>query len=440
MNTQVSGLASLFSGLDGLENIQQSLQQDSVLPEQFASALLQQLDMIKQDAEGIVLPVEQTANLNQLQDFAASLGSILPGESQASDIDLEETMAALTDVLNNIEALEENDSGFSSLKEITELNVNAVKAEIDQPVNLNSAEDDGQGLAVVVLPVVNVMPESQNTINQEDVLRYDPSGQMSAEIEQSVLSVLDENVKNKPVEADIAEESILNIAENSESDGLADERPDFQDAKNQFLMTENQKNSDELEHAGLRDKDIGPEKNPSKITAELALLNRAVGREIKPELSSMTRHFAHPDWGNEFSEKVVWMHKQAIPSAELNLNPRHLGPVSIRVDVNQDQTTIAFTAQHSAVKEAIEAALPKLREMLSAQQLNLADVSVSQQQSEHKQSQGFFQMAGKQQDRGASEHADDVQEGQFQEAGVSVSEEIEAGRAIASQGILSIFA
>jgi len=63
----------------------------------------------------------------------------------------------------------------------------------------------------------------------------------------------------------------------------------------------------------------------------------------------------------------------------LRLNPGYLDPVTIKIDVTQDQASVAFTAQHAAVKEAIDAALPKLREMFSTQQLNLAEVSVSQE-------------------------------------------------------------
>lgn len=49
--------------------------------------------------------------------------------------------------------------------------------------------------------------------------------------------------------------------------------------------------------------------------------------------------------------------------------------------MNQDQATIAFTAQNADVRTALESAIPKLRDMLSSQNVNLADVNVSQQSS-----------------------------------------------------------
>ncbi len=58
-----------------------------------------------------------------------------------------------------------------------------------------------------------------------------------------------------------------------------------------------------------------------------------------------------------------------------------MGPITVRIDMNQDQATIAFTAQNSDVRNALEASIPKLREMLISQNVNLADVNVSQQSS-----------------------------------------------------------
>ncbi|MFK5948889.1 MAG: flagellar hook-length control protein FliK [Methylococcales bacterium] len=175
-----------------------------------------------------------------------------------------------------------------------------------------------------------------------------------------------------------------------------------------------------------------------KFATDIANLNRAVISDNKAEIPAMSKHFAHPEWNQEMGEKVIWMYKQAIPSAELRLNPGHLGPITIKIDVTQDQATVAFTAQHAAVKEAIDAALPRLREMFSAQQLNLADVSVSQDDAGQKQQRGFNQMgsdAGKEGGR-----PNQMAEQEQQEGVMDIADEIESGRAIASSGLLSLFA
>ena len=61
-------------------------------------------------------------------------------------------------------------------------------------------------------------------------------------------------------------------------------------------------------------------------------------------------------------------------SATLKLNPEHLGPLEVRVSVHEQQANIAFTAQHAVTREALDAALPRLRETLAQQgfvQVNL---------------------------------------------------------------------
>jgi len=89
----------------------------------------------------------------------------------------------------------------------------------------------------------------------------------------------------------------------------------------------------------------------------------------------------HPRWQQELGERMTWLAQrgEGVQSAEIKLNPAHLGPLEVRVSVDRDQTSIQFVSQHAAVREAIEAAVPKLREMFGQHHLNLADVNVSQQ-------------------------------------------------------------
>ena len=201
----------------------------------------------------------------------------------------------------------------------------------------------------------------------------------------------------------------------------------------------NSKRNRLVENVNFKEMDIGNEKTLPKFATDIVMLNRAIVSENKPEIPPMTKHFSHPEWNKEMGERIVWMHKQAIPSAELRLNPEHLGPIRIKIDVSQDQATVAFTTQHAVVKEAIEASLPKLRELFSAQQLNLSDVNVSQNNSEQKQSKGFEQMG---QEAGGDNRNDNNETvtNEQPENTMEIIDEIEAGRSIASNGVLSIFA
>jgi flagellar hook-length control protein FliK len=120
----------------------------------------------------------------------------------------------------------------------------------------------------------------------------------------------------------------------------------------------------------------GIEKTAPGVVADMAPLHRLV--DNRTDSPAIARPLTHPDWSKDLGDQIVWMNNKAIPAAEIKLNPAHLGPISVRIDVNQDQATILFTAQHAEVKEAIEASIPKLREMLGTQQLNLINVNISQ--------------------------------------------------------------
>ncbi|MFP5507333.1 MAG: flagellar hook-length control protein FliK [Gammaproteobacteria bacterium] len=88
--------------------------------------------------------------------------------------------------------------------------------------------------------------------------------------------------------------------------------------------------------------------------------------------------FRQPGWDQALSERVMWVANQKFQGAEIKLNPPQLGPIEVRVQLQHEQAHISFTAQHASVRDALEAALPRLREMFNANGFNLVDVNVSQ--------------------------------------------------------------
>ena len=99
------------------------------------------------------------------------------------------------------------------------------------------------------------------------------------------------------------------------------------------------------------------------------------------------------DWGTAVGDKVLWMANQNHQIAELHLNPPNLGPLEVRLSISSDQASALFVSHHSAVREAIETALPRLREMLADSGITLGNVTVgsesfSQQQPSNRQGGG----------------------------------------------------
>ncbi|KQY52712.1 hypothetical protein ASD14_09085 [Lysobacter sp. Root494] len=76
--------------------------------------------------------------------------------------------------------------------------------------------------------------------------------------------------------------------------------------------------------------------------------------------------------------RLVWMAEQRLGHAEIRLNPEHLGPIEVRVQVDGTQVSAEFQSGHAGVRQAIEASLPRLREMLGQQGLQLGQTDVGQ--------------------------------------------------------------
>ena len=70
---------------------------------------------------------------------------------------------------------------------------------------------------------------------------------------------------------------------------------------------------------------------------------------------------------------------QNIQTAEIRLDPPELGALDIKIKVTNDVATVSITSAHTQVREALETAVPKLREMFEESGLSLGDVNVRQE-------------------------------------------------------------
>jgi len=86
-----------------------------------------------------------------------------------------------------------------------------------------------------------------------------------------------------------------------------------------------------------------------------------------------------PGWGEAVGQQVTWFVSRDISAASLKLNPQHLGPMEMSVSMDGDKASISFTSHHAIVRESLESSIPRLREMLSENGLDLVNVNVSQQ-------------------------------------------------------------
>lgn len=86
---------------------------------------------------------------------------------------------------------------------------------------------------------------------------------------------------------------------------------------------------------------------------------------------------SNPGWTEDIGNRMVWMAGKELGRAELILTPPHLGRVEISLRLDGEQTSASFVTATPAAREAIEQALPRLRELMSDAGLNLSQVNVS---------------------------------------------------------------
>ena len=116
---------------------------------------------------------------------------------------------------------------------------------------------------------------------------------------------------------------------------------------------------------------------PPTLPTQTTTVNLALQNPAMMLTDKLAARVGTPAWEQSFSQKVVWMANGAQQIASLTLNPPDLGPLQIVLSVNNDQANATFIAAQPEVRLAIEAAMPKLREMMSDAGIQLGQANVS---------------------------------------------------------------
>ena len=122
--------------------------------------------------------------------------------------------------------------------------------------------------------------------------------------------------------------------------------------------------------------------NGAKLPAEAAAL--------RGYTTSIDVPVNHAEWGDKLVGKLTWLTARNMSVAEIHLTPPDMGPMEVRVQVQQEQANITVHSANPAVRDQLELHSHRLRDMLSEQGLSLAqfDVSDSSQQQTGEDSTG----------------------------------------------------
>lgn len=128
------------------------------------------------------------------------------------------------------------------------------------------------------------------------------------------------------------------------------------------------------------------EADPTGLTPQILPAEKAVeamARQMSPAQATnlgVPTPVTSREWSTDFAQRVVWMAGQRLQMAEIAVNPPNLGGVEVRLSMHDQQSAGAqFYSPHPTVRDALEAALPRLRDMFAEAGINLGQAEVRDQ-------------------------------------------------------------
>lgn len=121
----------------------------------------------------------------------------------------------------------------------------------------------------------------------------------------------------------------------------------------------------------------GVNSNLQSSLAAVGLAGAAQAATTQTQLAPL--NMGQNSWEANFGSRLQMMVGQNIQTAEIRLDPPELGALDIKIKVNNDVASVNITSPHSQVREALESALPRLREMFAESGISLGDVNVRQE-------------------------------------------------------------
>ena len=271
-----------------------------------------------------------------------------------------------------------------------------IVAKPDDP-NENKPDDPTDAMAGIagLLPLLQSLqpspvsaPPSDAKGDAEGKAKADPAALRASPLQADKagldgLQALTEKpvLANTPVLTDTPTEDRPGTAQRKSGEGKADQPPESLLAgdSNKVGKTPTA-NPAALASAGETKAVQDKPTDPSQTNFANLLANAQASPQSHVGRASTPLHVEAPvgsrNWDSNVGDKVVWMVGHQEQRADLVLNPPELGKVEVSISVTGDQANAQFVSANPAVRDALEAAIPRLREMLADAGLNLGQAQV----------------------------------------------------------------
>lgn len=144
-----------------------------------------------------------------------------------------------------------------------------------------------------------------------------------------------------------------------------------------------------LQPEAIPAQDASPAPAPAPAPIDVPAPAVALAAGSAPATPGAVGHVAppvgSPDWAPALAQQLVRLPGGG--AVELHLNPVELGPLQVRLSVVDGQAQVLFVADHAAVRQALEAALPQLRTSLAENGISLGQANVGSGAAEQRAGQ-----------------------------------------------------
>lgn len=358
-------------------------------------------------------------------------GKKLPSEDNASDKD--------TDPKNDSESpSEDSDTAASQTTFVVAQSPETkLPATSNDEVNV-AAEGDATVKKTVTAPSVTSTLEPQKQSTSSTEANSETNALNKKQADASLVTVTETEKAVIKQAQNSTDEKVPNFAKAlqsmNEADGKTSEiRADIMDAikrqrqrgdgeqvtnvRNMMAAQAENKDKTDVDLLGIRADKTIQERIVGSATASATSVNISAtssqtGSTSTPSTSVVSLpvqpNIQSSAWSQVMNSRVVWMAKEGIQQAELKMNPANLGPVEVKLHVQNDQASVTFLAQHSSTRDALEQALPKLRDSFAENGIQLTHAEVGQQQHQQQREDQPQQTQNSQNFTQASGQSDDI--------------------------------
>jgi len=121
-----------------------------------------------------------------------------------------------------------------------------------------------------------------------------------------------------------------------------------------------------------------PTRDPASVAVPAPLPASVDRLPSVPQPALMQPANPEAGYGDDLGSSVMWMAEHRIGHASMQVSPDHLGPIEVRLQLDGARVHAEFYSAQPEVRHALEASLPRLRDLLGQQGLQLGHADVGQ--------------------------------------------------------------